>query len=70
MGDLKPVVQRIKERAKFYPLSHADDRPEMKCVNSSPELFVTEGPGDYQFWELDGEKQFFIDALAVSALGL
>jgi hypothetical protein len=50
-GDPKPGVEMVKRFTRIYPLSKADDPPEIKFVNVSHEAFSTLAPADFTFWE-------------------
>ncbi len=54
-GDPHPAVEMMKAKTRVYPLAHAGDPPPTRFVNVSPEPFVVEAPGDYQFWGLLNE---------------
>ena len=50
-GDPKPGVDLVKRFTKIYPLSQADNPPQVKFVNLSNVAFNTLAPADYSFWE-------------------
>jgi hypothetical protein len=50
-GDLKPGIDLVKKFTKVYPLSAADNPPDLTFVNVSHKPFCSVGPGDYTFWE-------------------
>jgi hypothetical protein len=54
-GDPHPAVEVIKANTRVYPLAQAGDPPPLRFVNVSPEPYVVEPPGDYQFWDLLNE---------------
>jgi hypothetical protein len=49
-GDPKPGVDLVKKFTKIYPLSDADNPPQMKFVDVSGKAFCTVAPADYTFW--------------------
>ncbi len=51
-GDPKPGVDAVKKFTKVYPLSQADNPPQLKFVNMSGQPFNMVGPADDRFWEL------------------
>lgn len=50
-GDPKPGVESVEKFTKIYPLSQADNPPELNFVNVSDKDFSTDAPADYSFWE-------------------
>jgi hypothetical protein len=50
-GDPKPQVDVIKQTARVYPLSRADNPPELTFVDVTDKYFCLVGPADYTFWE-------------------
>jgi hypothetical protein len=54
-GDPHPAVELIKAKTRVYPLAQAGDPPPLRFVNVSPEPYVVEPPGDYQYWDLLNE---------------
>jgi len=50
-GDPKPHIDLIKKTARVYPLSSADNPPELTFVDVTDKPFCSVGPGDYTFWE-------------------
>jgi hypothetical protein len=50
-GDPKPQVDLIKQTARVYPLSRADNPPELTFVDVTDKPFCLVGPADYTFWE-------------------
>jgi hypothetical protein len=51
-GDPKPGVDMVKSFTKIYPLSQADNPPQLNFVDMSGKPFNMVGPADYRFWEL------------------
>jgi hypothetical protein len=50
-GDPKPHIDLIKKTARVYPLSRADNPPELTFVDVTDKYFCLVGPADYTFWE-------------------
>jgi hypothetical protein len=50
-GDPKPHIDLIKQTARVYPLSRADNPPELTFVDVTDKPFCLVGPADYTFWE-------------------
>ena len=50
-GDPKPGVDNVKKNLRVYPLSQANNPPEMKFINISGKAFNTIGPGDFSAFE-------------------
>jgi hypothetical protein len=50
-GDPKPGVDTVKKNLRVYPLSQADNPPEMKFVDISGKAFNTIGASDYSSFE-------------------
>ena len=51
-GDPKPGVDAVKKFTKIYPLSQADNPPQLQFVNMSGKPFCMVNRADYGFWEL------------------
>jgi hypothetical protein len=50
-GDPKPHVDLIKQTTRVYPLSRADNPPELTFVDVTDKFFCLVPPADYTFWE-------------------
>jgi hypothetical protein len=50
-GDPKPHLDLIKKTTRVYPLSRADNPPELTFVDMTDKPFFSIAPADYTFWE-------------------
>jgi hypothetical protein len=50
-GDPKPHIDLIKQTTRVYPLSRADNPPELTFVDVTDKPFCAVPPADYTFWE-------------------
>jgi hypothetical protein len=71
-GDPKPHVDLIKKTARVYPLSSADNPPELTFVETTDKPFCVVPPADYAFSEYLNEivQSEFSDSLDPLTLGL
>ena len=70
-GDPKPAVDNIKNNLKIYPLSQADNPPEMEFTNLSGVSHNTIHSNNYEFFEEINEliQEEHIDAIDASKKG-
>lgn len=50
-GDPKPHIDLIKKTARVYPLSKANNHPELTFFNPTDKPFCQVPPADYGYWE-------------------